>query len=265
MSQETQIAGPYRGADSTDSTWRGLYRVGGAAALICAVMYVITLGVYVPANLASPPPETVLEWFMVFEESPITGLFFLGLADIVIMILWGPMTIALYMVLRRSNRIWSLIATPTVFVGMTVYLATNTAFSMLSLSQEYAAAATGAEKSVYLAAGQAMLAVTRGTGLYTGMALAWLAGLILSVVMLRSKAFSRATAWLGILGWGLLVGGTPFGGHYTATGATTTIQSVVIALQYIGGGLLSLAWYILVGLRLLKMGPPEGKALPQQS
>jgi hypothetical protein len=39
----------------------------------------------------------------------------------------------------------------------------------------------------------------------------------------------------------------------------------VIALQYIGGGLLSLAWYILVGLRLLKMGPPEGKALPQQS
>jgi hypothetical protein len=218
-------------------------------------MYLITLGVYIPANLASPPPETVLEWFTVFEDSPITGLFFLGLADIVIMILWGPMSLALYVVLKQSNRTWPLIATPFVFVGMAVYLATNTAFSMLSLSQEYAAATTEAEKSILLAAGQAMLAVSRGTGgQYTGMALAWLAGLILSVVMLRSKVFRKVTAWVGILGLGLLVAGTPFGGHYTATGTPTAVQSAIVAVQYIGGGLLSLAWYILVGLKLLKIG-----------
>jgi len=171
-----------------------------------------------------------------------------------IMILWGPMSLALYVVLKQSNRTWSLIATPLVFVGMAVYLATNTAFSMLSLSQEYAAATTEAEKSILLAAGQAMLAVSRGTGLYTGMALAWLAGLILSVVMLRSKVFSKATAWVGMLGLGLLVAGMPFGGHYTATGTPTAVQSAMVAVQYIGGGFLSLAWYILVGLRLLKIG-----------
>jgi fumarate reductase subunit D len=241
------------GTKTADPNWISLYRIGGAAALICAVMYLITLGVYVPANLASPPPETVLDWFTVFEESPVIGLFFLGLADILIMILWGPMSLALYNVLKQTNRSWSLIATPLVFVGMAVYLATNIAFSMLSLSQEYAAAATETERSLLLAAGQAMLAVSRGTGLYTGMALAWLAALILSVVMLRSKAFGKATAWVGILGWGLLVAGTPFGGHYTATGTPTALQSAVVALQYVGGGLLSLAWYILVGLRLLKI------------
>jgi hypothetical protein len=169
------------------------------------------------------------------------------------------MSLALYVVLKQSNRTWALIATPFVFVGMAVYLATNTAFSMLSLSQEYAVAATEAEKSILLAAGQAMLAVSRGTGLYTGMALAWLAGLILSVVMLRSKAFSKATAWVGILGWGLLVVGTPFGGHYTATGTPTAVQSAMVAVQYVGGGLLSLAWYILVGLKLLKIGRSEGE------
>jgi len=218
-------------------------------------MYLITLGVYVPANLASPPPETVLEWFTVFQNDPITGLFFLGLADIIIMILWGPMSLALYFVLKQSNRTWSLIATPFVFVGMAVYLATNTAFSMLSLSQEYAVATTEAEKSILLAAGQAMLAVSRGTGvLYTGMPLVWLAGLIFSAVMLRSEAFSRATAWVGILGLGLLVVGIPGGGHYTSTGESTAVQSAIVAVQYVGGGLLSLAWYILVGLRLLKIG-----------
>jgi hypothetical protein len=87
MSQETETASPDRRVETIDLTWRGLYRIGGAAALICALMYLITLGIYVPANLASPPPETVPEWFTVFEDSPITGLFFLGLADIIIMIL----------------------------------------------------------------------------------------------------------------------------------------------------------------------------------
>jgi hypothetical protein len=245
-------------AEAADHTWNNLYRIGGAAALICALMYVITLIIYVPANLASAPPATIQEWFAVFEESPITGLFFLGLGDVIIMLLWGPMALALYAVLKKTNKTWSLIATTFVFVGMAVFIATNTAFSMLSLSQEYAVAATEAERSILLAAGQAMLAVTRGTGhLYAGMQLVWFAGLILSVVMLRSDAFSKATAWVGILGLGLLVAGIVGGGHYTSTGDYTAIQSAIVALQYVGGGLLSLAWYILVGLRLWKLGKGE--------
>ena len=251
-------------AQTVDSTWSSLFKVGGAAALLCALMYVITLVVYIPANLASPPPETVLEWFEVFEDSPITGLFYLGLADVIIMLLWGPMALALYAVLKQTNRTWSLIATAFVFVGMAVFIATNTAFSMLSLSQEYAVATTEAEKTILLAAGQSMLAVTRGIGqLYAGMHLVWLAGLVLSILMLRSGAFSRATAWVGILGFGLLVVGIIGGGHYTSTGDYTPIQAAIVAVQYIGGGLLSLAWYILVGLRLWKLGQIEGKTLPQ--
>lgn len=238
----------------TTEPGNGLYRIGGAAALACALMYVITLGIYVPAYRAGPPPGTVLEWFTLFQANPLTGLFFLGLADIVIMILWGPMTLALYAALKQTGKSWTMIATAFVFVGMAVYLATNTAFSMLSLSHQYPAAATEAQKSIVLAAGQAMIAVGEGTGgQYTGMPLAWLAGLILSVVMLRSRVFNKATAWVGILGLGLLLASIPFAG-YTTTGPTTSVVSAIIAVTYMGGGLLSLAWYILVGLRLLKLG-----------
>jgi len=253
------------GAEIADATGNGLCKTGGLAALVCALMYLITLGIYIPAYRTGPPPGTVLEWFTLFQANPLTGLFFLGLADIVIMILWGPMSLALYAALKPSNKTWSLIATTFVFVGMAVYLATNTAFSMLSLSHQYAAATTEAEKSTVLAAGQAMLAVSEGTGgQYAGMPLAWLAGLIFSVVMLRSKAFSKATAWVGILGLGLLLASIPFAG-YTTTGPTTAVVSAIIAVTYIGGGLLSLAWYILIGLGLLKLGQPEGKTLPPQS
>ena len=155
--------------------------------------------------------------------------------------------------------------TTFVFVGIAVYLATNTALSMLSLSHQYAAATTEAEKAIVLSAGQAMIAVSEGTGgQYTGMPMAWLAGLIISAVMLRSKAFGKATAWVGILGLGFLLASMPFAG-YTTTGPTTAVVSVIIAATYIGGGLLSLAWYILVGLRLLKLGQLEGKTLPRRS
>jgi hypothetical protein len=236
-----------------DLRWKDLYKVGGIAALLCALMYLVALGVYVPANLAGPPPEAVPEWFAVFEDSPITGLFFLGLADIVIMILWGPMTLALYAILERSNRTWALIATVFVFVGIGVFLATNVAFSMLSLSDAYAATTEIVEEYTLLAAGQAMLAVSRGTGgQYLGMPLVWLSGLILSTVMLQNKAFPKTAAWVGILGLGLLVLSIPFA-HYTVFGEASPVRDAIIAVTYVGGGLLSLAWYILVGLRLLKI------------
>jgi len=251
--------------ENAGSIWNSLYSIGGTAALICAVMYLLTLGIYIPAYRAGPPPGTALEWLTLLQVNPLTGLFFLGLADIVIMILWGPMSLALYAALKKSSRTWSMIAAAFVFVGMAVYLATNTAFSMLSLSHQHAAATTEAEKSIVLAAGQAILAVGGGTGgQYTGMPLAWLGGLLMSAVMLRSKVFSKATAWVGMLGLALLLASIPFAG-YTTTGPATPVESAIIAVTYIGGGLFSLAWYILVGLKLLKLGRLEEKRLPQQS
>ena len=236
------------------SNSENLYQIGGAAALICAVMYVITLAVYIPANQAGPPPSSVLEWFALFREDPLTGLFFLGLADILIMIFWSPMSLALYICLKQANKSWSLIATSFIFMGMAVYLATNTAFSMLSLSQKYALATTQADKSLLLAAGQALIAISEGTGgQYLGMPLAWLGGLILSAVMLRSQDFNKTIAWVGIIGLGLLILSIPFAG-YTTTGPTTVAVGAIIAVTYLGGGLFSLAWYILVGLRLIKLG-----------
>jgi hypothetical protein len=78
---------------------------------------------------------------------------------------------------------------------------------MLSLSDQYAAATTEAQRTMLLAAGQAMLAINRfsspgahpGAGGYMSLLLIAVAGLITSSVMLRSDVFNRATAYVGIL------------------------------------------------------------------
>ena len=39
-----------------EKDWKSLYRIGGLSALICAAMYLLASAVYIPANLAGPPP-----------------------------------------------------------------------------------------------------------------------------------------------------------------------------------------------------------------
>ncbi len=244
-------------AETADSNWSFLFKIGGVAALICAAMYPVTLAFFIPVNRAGTTPGTVLEWFTMFQKDPLTGLFLLGLADIFIVILWIPMALALYAALNQNGKAWAKVAAALVLVGSAVYLATNTAFSMLMLSRQYAAAGTEVEQIIARAAGQAILAINEGTGAYTGMPLVWLGGLILSILMLKSKTFGKAAAWVGIVGLGLLAASIPFAG-YTTTGPAADATRAIVAVTYIGGGLLSLAWYILVGIRLLKLGRSGG-------
>jgi hypothetical protein len=248
--------------ETADSDEKSLYKIGGVATLIIPVMYLITGVINARAYRAGPFPRSVTEWFALFQNDWLTGLFFLGFADIVIVLLSGPLFLALYAALKRANQTWALIAVSFTFVGMAVYLATNTAFSMLSLSRQYAAAITGEEKNMLLSAGQAILVGVDSTGgRYAGLALVWATSVIASVVMLRSKNFNKVTAYAGIVAFLLLIASVPFV-SYTSTDPTTGVESAIVAVSVIGGGLLSLAWYILVGLKLLKLGRQEKKALP---
>jgi hypothetical protein len=150
-------------------------------------------------------------------------------------------------------------------VGIAVYLASNTAFSMLSLSDQYADATTDAQRTMLLAAGRALLALNRfsspgahpGAGGYMSLLLIAAAGMITSVVMLRSAVFNRATACAGILASALdLV--------YCITFAfLPAIDSELLAVCFIpAAGLLLMIWHILVGWRLYQLGRFEEETFP---
>jgi hypothetical protein len=114
--------------------------------------------------------------------------------------------LALCVALWQVNRGGVLIATASSLLGTGVYLASNQAFSMLALSQKFAAATTEVQRTTYLASGEALLAVHDGTGSYASLLLVLLAGLIVSIIMLRSGVFGKATAVMGLLanGFGLV-------------------------------------------------------------
>lgn len=139
---------------------------------------------------------------------------------------------------------------------------------MLFLSNQYAIAATDAQKSMLLAAGQALLAVNDvgnptthpGTGIYLSLLLIALSGTLTSIVMLRSTLFNKATAYFGILASAFDLAcclGFIF---------VPVLDVNLVTLSTIpAAGLFWTIWHILVGWKLLQLARFESETLPQQS
>ena len=182
-------------AETADSRWHWLYKIAGAAALISLMIIPIQLIVFI----VSPPPSTAIGWFTLFQNNKLLGLLAFELLIIVSNALAIPMYLAFYAALRRVSESFMAIATVLGLVGIVAFFVARPAFEMLYLSDQYAAATTDAQRSLFLAAGEAMYAIFNGTASHLGYVFAAIAPLIISVVMLRSNIFSKATAYMGII------------------------------------------------------------------
>jgi hypothetical protein len=123
--------------EAADSDWKSLHKVGGVAALIAGVIFRRNLGVEISLFSARKQPDTVNDWFTLLQNNRFLGLSYLNLFDLVNYALVGLMFLALYVALRRASKSSMAIATMLGFVGIAVYFASNTDFSMLSLSDQY--------------------------------------------------------------------------------------------------------------------------------
>jgi hypothetical protein len=187
------------------TNWKSLYKLGGAAAVFGVAMIPIQLIVFI----AWPPPDTAIGWFTLFQSNTLAGLLaFEGL--FVVNAVLGILTaLALYIALRRVNESFMVIATALALVEAIALIIARPAFDMLFLSEQFATATTDAQRSLFLAAGEAMWATFHGTAFHLSYNLFSVYLLIVPVVMLRSGIFSRLTTYVGILAailnWGLYV------------------------------------------------------------
>lgn len=178
-----------------DSRWQGLYKLGGVTAQMIAIFLLGEIAVYA----ILPRPGTAVEYFALFRDNWLAGLLYLDLLGMISYLLFVPTILALYMTLRRTSETVMLVATALFFVGIIDFFATNTAFPFLSLSSQYAAATTDAERAIFLAAGQAMVALFNENAFLQSYVMVSAAWTMISGVMLRSNIFSRITAYIGIL------------------------------------------------------------------
>ena len=190
------------------------------------------------------PPSNAFDWFTLLQDNQFLGLILLDLFDIVNYVLVGLIFLALYGAFRRANKVAMTVATASALVGVAVYLASNQAFAMLALSDQYAAASSDALQAKFLAAGEALLAIHNPGGIHLGLLLVALAGLIASVVMLRSRIFGKATATVGMVANSLVLT------YYVALPLAPAIAFLFPAAS----APFRLGWYILIARRLFQLG-----------
>jgi hypothetical protein len=147
--------------------------------------------------------------------------------------------LALYVALRRAGASVMALATTLGLLGIALFIASNPAFEMLSLSDRYAAATTDAERSTFLAAGQALLAAWQGTSFQAAYLLGSAAGIAIGIVMLHSGGFGKPTAFAAIL-----ANAVGLGLYVPAVGVYIAVFSVLF-LE---------VWYVLVARRLFQLG-----------
>jgi hypothetical protein len=230
-------------APQAGSSWRTLYRAAGAAALITAVLIPIQIAVFI----AYPFPDTVAGWFRLLQDNPLAGLVDLDLLLVVDNVLLVVIALAVYVALRRASPSVTTMATGLWLLAVVMVIAANPAVQMLSLSDQFAAAATEAQRSSALAAGQALLAGWEGTAFQVGYVVGQLAGIMLAMVMLRSNRFGRAVPYALILG--NVVG---FGYYLPTVGLAVSACSGVVLW----------AWYVLVARRFFWLGRSPAPSVP---
>jgi hypothetical protein len=210
-------------AETAESRWGWLYRASGLAALIVGVLFLMGMIGLVITGLR---PGATDGWLASFQDNwlivllklnaGVDGVQFdhlhgLNLLDIAIMALVATTYLGLYAALRRTSRIWSLIAAAMPALGIVLLIATRIA----------------------------------GRSAVMG------AGLVISCVMLRSNAFHKVIAWMGIVASALLLAGD--------VGTSANSHSTFVAMLMGIGCVLLMAWFFLIGQRLLQLGQGVSK------
>lgn len=186
-------------AETIGPDWKGLCKIGGVAALLQLASILVMIVVSATLGLK---PATVQEYFAVLQANKLAGILRDDFTSLFLIAMYLGTFPALYFSLRRVNATYTTLATLFTFVAVTTCFATHSGFSLIHLSDQYAATTTDTQRAQLLAAGEAILAANmwNSSGAYMSGILLQGAGVIISAVMLRSKDFSKVTAYAGMLG-----------------------------------------------------------------
>jgi hypothetical protein len=230
-------------AQAAASQWFALRRLAGwatLAQLLCLLLSVVA-GIAVGSE-----PATAQEYFAMLQNDRVVGLMRLDFPTLVMICLFSITSYGIYGALRRSDGAYAGLATALIYVGVVLALANHSALSMIRLSDLYAVATTAAAHEQLLVAGEAIIAgdMWRSTsGLLAGIFMQ--GGFVLvSMLMLRSTAFSKGTAVSGLAANGL---------DFLHVFVGLVLPSLATTLLWIAGGFY-LAWFPLLARDLLRRG-----------
>ena len=233
-----------------DPETKWIYRVGGISAFVLVIGYFATFPLYASAGIAPTGPEAQLlhyaphltEWWAILGLMVFTDLLYI------------PVWLVLYRALKGINRNVMVLALicKGLFVALDLAVTWTNYAVLFNLSRDYAMAANDIQREAIISSAGVAAAVMDSLMLKIIAILIPSLGTILSGFVMSKGIFSKGTAYLSFA-----VGIT---GILAAFGPTFTHT---LDTMHIINALLATIWYLLVGLRLYKLGQQTNYPLRQ--
>jgi hypothetical protein len=216
--------------------------LGGVTALILLAYVLATMVILLGLGA---PPETAQDTLAMLRQNRLAGLLRLDMLTTLVMPLYYLLFFAFYLALKKTHDLAAKITLLLGCAGLTLFLAAPSFVSWLALSDKFATASE-AQKNLLLAAGEAILVTDlwHSSTAFVGGLLLQTSMVLFSVLMLRGNAFSKWTAWVGVVTHGLDLAHIPL---------MLLLPSVGAALLMIGGTLY-LAWFPLLARDFFRLG-----------
>jgi hypothetical protein len=180
-----------------DPRWRDLYRWGGFSALV-AIAAIVAAGAAYAVWPYLPGALSTAEIYAQVLSDRVGALMALDLIYYVCSILSIPLCLGLYVALRRTNESHALIALVIGLMALVLLFTARPIAEVMTLANRYAAAATEAERTRLLAAGEPLLVLFTGSSNWLSYILGTLSLLIFAFLMRDGKVFSKRAAWVGV-------------------------------------------------------------------
>jgi hypothetical protein len=191
--------------------------------------------------------STLPELFAMYERNWFMAMRYMGFINIIATTLMIPVFYSLYGLHREKHNVYAGLILLLYIAGYAIFMADNSSFALLELSRKYELASSESIKSSLLSAGEALFAkgASHTPGTFPGFFIGELTSILFCVIMLNAKVFRRITAILGLIGFLFL-----FIFEVCSSFILSLYNTSMIFAMF--GGISTIIWYIMVGLRLFK-------------
>ena len=169
-----------------------LYRAG----IIATIFMVTMIPVQIAFFLIWPHPTNIVDWFTLFNNNWILGLISFDFIYMLSMIGSIFLYIALFFALFESQKSLSIFALIIGLIGLAIYFPSNTSIEMLSISKQYQNATTEYDKGIFIASGQTLCSIWKGTAYSVYYVLNGVALILFFLAMIKSNKFRKSTSYI---------------------------------------------------------------------
>lgn len=229
-----------------DKDWQNFHRLSGYASFFLLAIMIVYAVILI---FLGPQPTDALSYFNLARQSPIKALLVSDLNVPIALSAYFFIFLSLWKILKDLNRPLVTLASALTCMAVAITILNNTDLALIGLAKDYFASDDAQEKLMIEAAGKALFAnnMWHSSSSYFCGILMQGSGVLISLIMLKSKNFRGITAYSGI--WG---NGFDLAQHIIHLSLPSTAG---LLLKIAGPGYL--IWYIFLGLDLLRNAKPR--------